>query len=120
MPRADRIVLRLFVATTPVSSSNSSLIEANLLAIAVVVASLTMASSALLKPGQTVSRHKSGSDNAENNADFPWPLALHTPTASFKLPTIALFERMIRCLVIFHHNDRRWASDRNLSNCAFQ
>jgi hypothetical protein len=47
-----------------------ALIQANLLAIAVVVAALTMAFSAVLKPGPTACRHIAGPDNTENNTDF--------------------------------------------------
>ena len=78
------------MAISPILRWTVALIEANLLAIAVVVAALTLAWSALLKQGETVSRHKPRSNNTENNADFLYPPALHTPAASFKLPTIAL------------------------------
>jgi hypothetical protein len=97
-PRADRIALRLFrcrnscifierktTAISPILRWTVALIEANLLAIAVVVAALTMALAMVLEPRQSISRHIAGSDNAENNADFCYPVALHTPIASFKL-----------------------------------
>jgi hypothetical protein len=46
---------------SPILRWTVALIEANLLAIAVVVAALTLAWSALLKQGETVSRHKARS-----------------------------------------------------------
>jgi len=58
------------MAISPILRWTVALIEANLLAIAVVVAALTLAWSALLKQGEAVSRRKAGSDNTENNADF--------------------------------------------------
>jgi hypothetical protein len=72
-------------AISPILRWTVALIEANLLAIAVIVAALTMALAVVLEPRQTISRHIAGSDNAENNADFCYPVALHTPIASFKL-----------------------------------
>ena len=66
-----------------------ALIQANLLAIAVIVTALTMALAVILEPRRT-SRHITRSDNAENNADSCHPVALHTPIASFKLlPSLA-------------------------------
>ena len=70
---------------SPILRWTVALIEANLLAIAVIVAALTMAFAAVLEPRPTISCHIAGSDNAENNADFCYPVALHVLTASFKL-----------------------------------
>jgi hypothetical protein len=56
--------------SSPILRWTVALIQANLLAIAVIVAALTTAFVAVLEPRQTVSRHKAGPDNAENNPDF--------------------------------------------------
>jgi hypothetical protein len=76
-------------AISPILRWTVALIQANLLAIAVIVAALTMAFTAVLKPRQTISRHIAGCDNAESNADFCYPIALHTPISSFKCPPLA-------------------------------